>query len=228
MMQVTAEIRRGTERHLTRTATYFTRHSFSFGERYDPDNLRFGPLVCHDDHHLASGTGFDEHPHRDLDIVTWVLSGELHHSDSEGHTGVVRPGEVQVLSAGSGVTHSEIAGPDRPARFVQAWLTPAEPGGAPSYSVTPVDLVPGELTLAATVGEARFLVARLGPGDTVALPEERRLHVYVTGGALQRSSLAEPLSDGDAFRITRPEDEGGPGLEVTATVPTELLVWAFS
>ena len=182
-----------------------------------------GALEPPDDHHLASGTGFDEHPHRDLDIVTWVLSGELHHSDSEGHTGVVRPGEVQVLSAGSGVTHSEIAGPERPARFVQAWLTPAEPGGAPSYSVSPVDLVPGELSLAAVIGGARFLVARLGPGDTVLLPEERRQHVYVAGGALQRFSLAEPLSDGDAFRVT-----DHPGLEVTAAVPTELLVWAFT
>jgi len=223
MMQVTVEIRRGTERHLTRTTGYFTRHSFSFGERYDPENLRFGPLVCHDDHHLKSGAGFEEHPHRDLDIVTWVLSGSLHHTDSSGHSGVVRPGEVQVLSAGSGVTHSEIAGPEGPTRFVQAWLTPDEPDAAPAYSVTPVDLVPGELTLAATIGTSRFLVARLGPGDTIALPEERLQHVYVAGGALQRSSLAEALADGDAFRIT-----GHPGLEVTAAVPTELLVWAFA
>ncbi|WP_243060520.1 pirin family protein [Nocardioides sp. SR21] len=224
---MTVEIRRGTERHLTRTPGYFTRHSFSFGDQYDPENLRFGPIVCHDDHHLASGVGFDEHPHRDVDIVTWVLSGSLHHTDSEGHTGVVRPGEVQVLSAGSGVTHSEVAGPEGPCRFVQTWLTPTEPGVAPAYSITPVDLVPGSLTLAATVGGARFLVARLGPGDTVVLPEERRQHVYVAGGALQRFSLAEPLSDGDAFRVTRPEVQGGPGLEVTAAVPTELLVWAF-
>ncbi|MFC5492174.1 pirin family protein [Nocardioides caricicola] len=220
---MTTEIRRGTERHLTRTRGYFTRHSFSFGDQYDPENVRFGPLVCHDDHHLASGVGFDEHPHRDLDIVTWVLSGSLHHTDSFGHSAVVRPGEVQVLSAGSGVTHSEIAGPEGPARFVQAWLVPDELGAEPSYSVTPVDLVPGELTLATTVGSARFLVARLGPGDTVVLPDEPLQHVYVAGGALRRSSLAEPLSDGDAFRIT-----GHPGLEVTAAVPTELLVWAFA
>ena len=93
-------------------------------QHYDPDNVGFGSLVCHDDHLLGPGVGFDEHPHRDLEIVTWVLSGALQHSDSSGHTGVVRPGEVQVLSAGSGVTHSEIAGPDGPTRFVQAWLTP--------------------------------------------------------------------------------------------------------
>ncbi len=88
--------------------------------------------------------------------------------------------------------------------------------------MTAVDLTPGELTLATTVGTARFLVARLGAGDTVVLPDEPLQHVFVAGGALQRSSLAEPLADGDAFRIT-----DHPGLEVTAAVPTELLVWAF-
>ena len=222
MMQVSVEIRRGTERHLTRGAGFFTRHSFSFGSHYDPENVAFGPLVCHDDHHLAGGAGFDDHPHRDLDIVTWVLAGSLNHADSDGHTGVVHPGEVQVLSAGSGVTHSEIAGPEGPARFVQSWLTPAEPGGESAYGVHAVDLRSGELTLATTVGTARFLVAQLGAGDTVVLPDEPLQHVYVAGGALQRFSLAEPLADGDAFRVT---DQ--PGLAVTAAVPTELLVWAF-
>ena len=223
MMPVSVEIRRGTHRYLTRGEGYFTRHSFSFGSHYDPDNVRFGPITCHDDHRLAGGVGFSEHPHADLEIVTWVVSGSLHHTDSAGHTAVVRPGEVQVLSAGSGVTHSEVAGPEGPARFVQAWLTPETSGTAPGYSVTPVDLRPGELTVAARVGDATFRVARLSAGDTVALPDDRLQHVFVAGGALVRSSMAEPLSDGDAFRIT-----DRPGLEVTAAVPTELLVWSFA
>jgi redox-sensitive bicupin YhaK (pirin superfamily) len=223
MMQVTVEIRRGTDRYLTRGEGYFTRHSFSFGSHYDPDNVRFGPIVCHDDHRLAAGAGFADHPHADLDIVTWVVSGSLHHTDSEGHTAVVRPGEVQVLSAGSGVRHSEVAGPEGPARFVQVWLTPQELDATPAYSVTPVDLPPGELTVAAQVGDATFRVARLSAGDTVTLPADRLQHVFVAGGALVRSSMAEPLSDGDAFRIT-----DHPGLEVTAAVPTELLVWSFA
>ena len=121
------------------------------------------------------------------------------------------------------MTHSEIAGPDGPARFVQAWLTPDETGTPPSYSVTAVDLTPGELSLVTTIGSARFLVARLESGDTVTLPDDRLLHVFVAGGALRRSSMAEPLADGDAFRIT-----DHPGLEVTAAAPTELLVWAFA
>lgn len=226
---MSVEIRRGTERYLTRGEGYFTRHSFSFGAHYDPDNVSFGPLVCHDDHRLKAGTGFPDHPHRDVEIVTWVLSGSLSHTDSAGHSGVVRPGEVQVLSAGTGVTHAEIAGPEGQVRFVQAWLTPDEPGTPPAYSVTPVSLAPGELTEVVRIGSrARLLVARLESGDTVTLPDEPLQHVFVAGGALTRSSLAEPLADGDAFRITRPDDEQSPGLEVTAAVPTELMVWAFS
>lgn len=221
-MHVGVEIRRGTGRFLTRAPGRLTRHSFSFGGHYDPDNVRFGPLVCHDDHLLGPGVGFEQHPHRDLEIVTWVLTGELHHSDSEGHTAVVRPGEVQVLSAGSGVTHAEIAGPSGPTRFVQAWLAPAEVGTPPAYAVTPVALAPGELTEVVRIGDATLLVARLSAGDTVVLPDAARQHVYVATGALVRSSMAEPLAEGDAFRIT-----DRPGLPLTAAARTELLVWAL-
>ncbi len=222
MMPVSVEIRRGTDRYLTRGAGFFTRHSFAFGEHYDPDNVSFGPLVCHDDHRLGAGAGFESHPHRDLEIVTWVLSGALRHEDSAGHSAVVTPGVVQVLSAGTGVTHSELAGPDGPVRFVQAWLTPEEPGTPPAYSARAVELEPGRLVDVVRVGAATLRVARLGAGDTVILPEEPRQHVFVAGGALTRSSLAEPLADGDAFRIV---DQ--PGLAVTAAVPTELMVWSF-
>ncbi|MBZ5738072.1 pirin family protein [Nocardioides mangrovi] len=216
------EIRRGTDRYLTRGEGYFTRHSFAFGGHYDPENVRFGRLVCHDDHRLKAGAGFPDHEHRDVEIVTWVLSGSLEHSDSEGHTATVRPGEVQVLSAGSGVTHAEVAGPEGQVRFVQAWLTPEEPGTTPAYDVRPVSLEPGALTEVVTLGDATLLVARLDAGQTVTLPDAPLQHVFVAGGALTRSSLAEPLADGDAFRIT---DE--PGHEVTAAVPTQLMVWTF-
>jgi redox-sensitive bicupin YhaK (pirin superfamily) len=237
MMPVSVEIRRGTARFLTRGDGYVTRHSFSFGAHYDPDNVGFGPLAVHDDHLLKAGCGFDDHRHRDAEIVTWVLSGALDHRDTGAEDGAgrevtVRPGEVQVQSAGSGITHAEVAAPGGPVRFVQAWLTPDEPGGEPSYAVAPVSLPQGELVVVASghrdaparlgVRAATFLVARLGPGDTVTLPDEPRQHVFVGAGALARSSLAEPLSDGDAFRIV---DQ--PGLELTAAVPTELLVWSF-
>lgn len=223
MMPVSVEIRRGTARNITREGGRLSRHSFSFGGHYDPDNVRFGRLVCHDDHLLGGGTGFEDHPHRDVEIVSWVLTGALRHRDSSGHEHVVRPGEVQVLSAGAGVTHAEVAEPGGPTRFVQVWLTPEETGTPPAYSVTPADLTPGELSEVLRLGDARFLVARLATGDAVTLPDEPLQHVFVASGALLRSSLAEPLSAGDAFRIT---DQ--PGLTVTAAVPTELLVWAFA
>jgi redox-sensitive bicupin YhaK (pirin superfamily) len=232
-LPVSVEIRRGTDRYTTRSVGLLTRHSFAFGEHYDPDNVRFGPLVVHDEHLLAGGRGFDEHPHRDVEVVTWVVAGALRHSDSEGHDGEVRPGSVQVLSAGSGVTHSETAVPGAPARVVQAWLTPDETGTLPAYAVVPVDPAPGVLTVVASgslpaptrvgVAGATLRVARLGTGDTVVLPDEPRQHVFVAAGALARSSLAEPLAAGDAFRIV-----DDPGLELTAAVPTELLVWGFA
>jgi redox-sensitive bicupin YhaK (pirin superfamily) len=244
MMPVSVEIRRGTARFLTRGDGYVTRHSFSFGAHYDPDNVRFGPLVVHDDHLVRAGHGFDDHRHRDVEIVTWVLTGALAHRDTgnpgdTGDTGdagrevTVRPGEVQVQSAGSGITHAEVAAAGGPVRFVQAWLTPDEAGGDPSYAVAPVSLPSGELVVVASghrsaparlgARSATFLVARLGPGESVTLPDEPRQHVFVGAGALSRSSLAEPLANGDAFRIV---DQ--PGLELTAAVPTELLVWSFA
>lgn len=234
-MPVAVEIRRSSERFSTRDEGRLTRHSFSFGGHYDPDNVGFGPLVCHDDHRLRPGTGFEEHRHADVEIVTWVLDGALEHSDGTGSTATVRPGTVQVQSAGAGIEHREMAAADAgPTRFVQAWLTPDEPGTEPSYATGRVTLPDGQLVPVASghrsdaavrIGSAAatFWVARLPGGATVTLPDEPRQHVFVTRGALTRSSLAEPLADGDAFRIT---DQ--PGLELTAAVPTELLVWTFT
>lgn len=233
MMPVSVEIRRGTSRFLTRGDGYVTRHSFSFGAHYDPENVGFGPLGVHDDHLLRAGAGFHDHRHRDSEIVTWVLSGELEHRDLDGRRVTVHPGEVQVQSAGAGITHAELAGAGGPVRFVQAWLTPDEPGGEPAYALAPVPLPAGELVVVASghrpapatlgVRAATFLVARLGAGDTVTLPDEPRQHVFVAAGALGRSSLAQPLAEGDAFRIL-----DDPGLTLTAAVPTELLVWSFA
>jgi hypothetical protein len=232
---VTVEIRRSSERFTTRDEGRLTRHSFSFGAHYDPGNVGFGPLVCHDDHRLRGGAGFDDHPHADLEIVTWVLEGGVEHGDGAGGTTLVRPGTVQVQSAGSGIVHRETAATGLgPTRFVQAWLTPDTAAGEPSYAVEPATLPDGELVpvvsghrpdAAARIGvaAATFWVARLPAGASVTLPDEPRQHVFVGRGALVRSSLAEPLADGDAFRIT-----DLPGLALTAAVPTELLVWSFT
>ncbi len=197
-----------------------TAHAFSFGSTYDADHVRFGPMVCHDDHLLKVGAGFPDHDHADLVIVTWMLSGALAHSGPTG-TERVAAGQVAVLRTGAGVTHAEVAdGPQT--RFVQVWLTASGPE-EPSYEVATPALVPGELVrVAEPEPGAVFSVARLDANQTVTIPAAPRVHVFVGRGALLRSSMAEPLHDGDAFLFT-----DAPSYELTAGVPTELLVWSF-
>jgi quercetin 2,3-dioxygenase len=233
---MSVEVRRGSLRFVTRAEGRTTRHSFSFGDHYDPENVGFGPMVCHDDHLLRGGAGFPDHPHRDVEIVTWVLSGAVVHTASVGPSSTVSAGQVQVLSAGSGVSHSEIAEPGSgPTRFVQTWLRPDESGAAPSYSSTSVgDALTGGALVPVVSGHDGAVAARIGTasatlhaavlraGESVTLPDDPLQHVFVATGSLARSSLAEPLSAGDTFRIS-----DRPGLSLTAASPTELLVWCF-
>jgi len=203
-----------------------TWHSLSFGDHYDADRLRLGPIVCHDEHLLARGQGFETHRHEELEIVTWVLSGTLTHEDEVGSSTTLTPGMVGHLTAGSGVAHSELAaGPQT--RFVQVWLTPDQPGLPPAYSSQEAALEEGRLCeVLRPTATATFSVARLDAGQSVTVPGASLRHVYVASGALLRSSLAEPLGHGDAFVISG-EGAGDP-IEVTAAVPTELLVWQFA
>ncbi len=221
-MVMSVAIRRGTDRFVDRERGRATHHAFSFGDHHDPERLGFGPMVCHDDHLLGSGLGFAPHPHSGLEIVTWVVSGALEHTDVDHDRAVVVAGSVAHLSAGAGVVHSEMATPDGPCRFVQVWLRGAS-DTTPTYDVRPLALDPGRLVPAVTIGDASFAVARLDGGDVLALPAAPRVHAFVATGALLRFSLAEPLSAGDALLLT---DE--PSYEVTAAVPTDLLVWAMA
>ncbi|SDN76099.1 hypothetical protein SAMN05192576_2728 [Nocardioides szechwanensis] len=222
-MPVTVSIRRSSARFVDRGAGRVTHHAFAFGSHYDAEHVSFGPMVCHDDHLLGSGRGFDEHRHADLEIVTWVVAGALEHRDSFGGRTVVEAGSVAVLSAGSGASHSEHATVDGPARFIQVWLTPESPGADPTYAVDRPALPPNELVqVAAPRSDAVLSVVRLDGRSSVTLPSAPRVHVFVASGALLRSSLAEPLHPGDAFLMT---DE--PEHTVAAGVPTELLVWTF-
>jgi redox-sensitive bicupin YhaK (pirin superfamily) len=235
---VSVEIRRSSSRFVDREQGRRTQHAFSFGAHYDPAWLSFGPMVCHDDHLLGSGRGFDEHPHADLEIVTFVVSGTLLHADSLGTAGELGAGDVAVLSAGAGVRHSEVASDAGRARFVQVWLKPDIAGTTPTYARGSSGKVLGaevESTgglvpvagvgspLAVGVAGASYGVARLAGNETLTLPAAGRVHAYVASGALLRSSLAEPLQVGDAFCFV---DE--PAHEITAGVPTELLVWTFA
>lgn len=223
------EIRRGSSRFAERVTGRLTQHAFSFGPHLDPERLAFGPMVCHDDHVLGRGQGFEEHPHAALEIVSWVVSGRLVHTDATGAAVELGPGECAVLTAGSGVRHSELAG-DGATRFVQVWLTPDDPDAPPAYRTAApaagsglVRVVGDGGPLSVGVAGAALDVARLDAGESVALPAAAKVHAFVATGALLRSSLAEPLSAGDAFCLT-----DGASYDVTAAVPTELLVWSFA
>ncbi len=116
-----------------------TWHTFSFGEYHDEAHTGFGPLRVINEDIVAPGRGFGMHPHKSMEIITYVLSGELEHRDSLGNRGVIRPGEIQRMSAGSGIRHSEMnASPTTPVHLLQVWITPREPGGEPTYDQRPI------------------------------------------------------------------------------------------
>ncbi|WP_405447110.1 pirin family protein [Streptomyces achromogenes] len=196
-----------------------TRHAFSFGPHYDPGNLRFGALIACNEERLAPGAGFDEHPHRHTEIVTWVVEGELTHRDSAGHETRVGPGDVQHLSAAAGVRHVERNDGPAPLTFLQMWLTPRQPGGTPSYTL--VSAAEGPVGYAVPAAGAVLHVRRLGPGERTAVPDAPWVYAHVVRGAV-RLAGAE-LGPGDAARIT-----GAEGLEALATAPAELLLWEMT
>ncbi|MDN5892912.1 MAG: pirin family protein [Nocardioides sp.] len=225
------DIHRAGDRFVTRGEGREARHSFSFGSHYDPANLRFGLLVCHNDELVQPGSGYPDHPHSNLEIVTWVLDGSLRHQDSRGHTGVVEPGRVQAMSAGSGVVHSETVDVSSgPTRFLQTWLLPDEPGGEPSHSSGAVE--PGGAwtplasganpDAAARIGAegATLWAARVDPGATLEIPQVPHAHLFVASGTASLDQ--EPLVESDAVRFT---DEGG---RLVATSSSELLLWTFT
>jgi quercetin 2,3-dioxygenase len=228
------EIRRAADRAVTTTPWLKSRHSFSFGDQYDPGNTHHGLLLVNNDDIVEPGTGFGTHPHRDMEIVTWVLSGELTHRDSAGNHGVIYPGLAQRMSAGSGILHSEKNDSrTEPVHFVQMWVVPDEAGIEPSYQQHEIDsglLGSGLVTIASGIpgNEAAITLhnrkaalhgARLQPGDSVDLPHALYLHLFVAGGRIDAAEIGE-LAHGDAVRFT---DAEGP--RVTASEPSELLIW---
>jgi quercetin 2,3-dioxygenase len=233
MMAPVIDVRRAAERFTTRTAWLTSRHSFSFGPHYDPANVGYAVLVAHNDDVVAVDSGYDIHPHADTEIVTWVLEGSLVHRDSVGGSHVLGPGAVQVLSAGTGVLHSErndAPGAARATRFVQMWVRPDESGLTPRYEQREapedtglVPLVSGVTGPAAPLRihsrGAALYVARLHAARAVVLPDTAHLHVFVARGAVELEG-AGGLGEGDAARLT---GAGGPSL--TAVGPAEVLVW---
>jgi redox-sensitive bicupin YhaK (pirin superfamily) len=233
-MSATTEMRSAGTRAVTRTAWLTSRHSFSFGEHYDPHNTHFGLLLVNNDDIVSPGTGFDTHPHRDMEIVTWVLRGELSHRDSAGNQGVVYPGLAQRMSAGSGILHSERNdSPTEPVHFVQMWVAPDEAGVEPSYQQREIDqkLLSGNLvTIASGMSahdaaitlhnrNAALHVTRLAPGAALNLSQAPYLHLFAARGRVDVEGIGA-VNEGDAVRFTDAD-----GRRVTASEPAELLIW---
>ncbi|SCK40444.1 pirin family protein [Streptomyces sp. WMMB 322] len=218
-----------------------TRHAFSFSGFYDPDNVGFGQLVACNEERLAPGAGFPEHPHRDVEIVTWVVEGELEHIDSTGRTSRVRAGDVQRMGAGSGVRHIERNAGPGPLCFVQMWLVPGSSGsgtdgrggsGEPEYEV--VHGIADGTPFAVPRTEAVMHVRRLAEGERTAVPDAAWVYVHVVRGVAEIGSGAaagdgaspagagrQRLAAGDAARITDARDLDAHG----AGGPVEMLMW---
>jgi len=273
------EIRRAADRFATQISWLDSKHSFSFGHHYDPDNTHHGLLLVNNDDIVQPGTGFETHPHREMEIVTWVLRGSLVHQDSMGHSGVIYPGLAQRMSAGTGILHSEkndswrltggetliaaggssretliaaggssretliaAGGSSRetliaaePVHFIQMWVVPDETGIIPGYQQLEIDdelLSGGLVTIASGMPEHRnhsaisirnryaaLHGARLQVDQSIELPQAPYLHLFVARGdvTLEGGGL---LGEGDAVRLTASD-----GQRVTATQPSEILVW---
>jgi len=211
-----------------------SRHSFSFGNQYDPENTHFGLLLVSNDDVIKPETGFSTHPHRDMEIVTWVIEGELEHKDSQGNSGLIHPGLAQRMSAGTGILHSEInATSASDVHLVQMWVVPDTEKIRPGYEELDIstELARGGLVaLASGRGHdaaisirqdgAVLWVARLKPGEVVRVPDAPFAHVYVAKGDIDLEAAGE-LSAGDAARVTL-----GGALKVTAgAVGAEVLIW---
>jgi redox-sensitive bicupin YhaK (pirin superfamily) len=233
-MPATAEVRRAADRAVTKTSWLTSRHSFSFADHYDPANTHHGLLLVNNDDIVAPGTGFATHPHRDMEIVTWVLEGALTHRDSAGNQGVIYPGLAQRMSAGSGILHSEKNdSATEPVHFIQMWVIPDEMGITPGYQQHKIDdalLTSGLTTIASGMPghdaaitlhnrNAALHGARLRIGDAVELPPAPYLHLFVASGVVSVDGIGE-LQEGDAVRFTASE-----GRRVTAIESAEILVW---
>ena len=232
------DIRRSSDRFLTKTGWLDSKHSFSFGHHYDPANTHFGLLLVSNDDIVKAGTGFDTHPHRDMEIVTWVLEGELEHKDSQGNRGLIVPGDAQRMSAGTGILHSEINySAKTDVRFVQMWVLPDTKSVAPGYQETKIgsQMDNGQLTpIASGRGHdgavsiqqkaATLWGACLKPGASVTLPDAPYIHLYVARGPVELEGAGQ-LAEGDAARMVAAD-----GRVVTAPASgagAEILVWEF-
>ena len=226
-------LRRGQERGYADHGWLKSFHSFSFADYYDPAHMGFGPLRVINEDRVAPGSGFGTHGHRDMEIISYVLDGELAHRDSMGNGSVIRPGDVQRMSAGSGVRHSEYNhATDRTTHFLQIWIEPNVTGIAPSYEekrfsdadkqdrlrlVASPDGADGSVRVHQ---DARLYVSRLAAGQSLAagLPAGRLGYLHLVRGAVTVNG--QRLAGGDAAKVS---DETQ--LAISAEGDSELLLF---
>jgi redox-sensitive bicupin YhaK (pirin superfamily) len=209
------DIRRSNERGFADHGWLKSYHTFSFADYFDPEHVEFGPLRVINEDRVQAGAGFGTHSHRDMEIISYVLAGELAHKDSMGNGSVIRPGDVQRMSAGSGVRHSEFnPSPSEPVHFLQIWIQPDERNIEPSYEekrfapeekrgrlrlIVSPDRADGSLL----IHQDARVYAGLFAGDEHAqleVAKGRRTYVHVARGALIANGAA--LAAGDALRIS--------------------------
>ena len=226
-------IRRADERGQADHGWLTSHHTFSFGDYYDPAHMGFRSLRVINDDRVAPGMGFGTHPHRDMEIFSYVLEGALQHKDSMGNGSVLKPGQIQLMSAGRGVTHSEFnPSRDQPLHFLQVWIQPRERGLTPSYTEwrpksgqadAPKVLVisPDGRDGSATIHQdADIYRIRLQPGQTVTheLKRGRGAWLQIAEGAL--SFNGNTLTTGDGASTEEPGT-----LTLAATQPTEAILF---
>jgi redox-sensitive bicupin YhaK (pirin superfamily) len=230
-------IRKASERGITRTSWLESWHSFAFNDYRDPNHAHFGPLRVINEDVVAPGTGFPPHGHADMEIVTYIIEGALAHKDSTGGSGTIRPGEIQRMSAGTGVQHSEFnASSTEPVHLLQIWMLPAHKATAPGYEQKSYDLRrAGEELLPIVVPNsvrAKYLHAvgidqdiivyatRMGPSEDrkLALAPGRRAWVQVARGGIEVNDTKLQQGDGAAI-------EGETSLYFRADSASELLLF---
>ncbi|HUQ70518.1 MAG TPA: pirin family protein, partial [Planctomycetaceae bacterium] len=224
-------VRRGSDRGHLNHGWLDTYHTFSFGDYYDPAHTTFRSLRVMNEDRVDPGQGFGMHGHRDMEILTWVLDGELAHRDSLGHEEVLRPGELQRMSAGTGIRHSEFnPSPTTPVHLYQIWLLPDRNGHEPRYGQTafPRDGRQGRWQLLASPdgrdgsltihADSTVSVAELAAGQslTVALAPSRRGWLQVLRGEVEING--HELVAGDGAGVTEVTD-----IALTGTAPSEVL-----
>jgi redox-sensitive bicupin YhaK (pirin superfamily) len=210
-----------------------TRFTFSFADYFDPRHVQFRTLRVMNDDRVRGGAGFPMHPHRDMEIITYVLDGALEHRDSMGHGSVLRPGDVQYLGAGTGVTHSEFnASSKEPVHLYQIWMLPDKPGHPPTYDQKTFERKEKQAKLrllASPDGRDGSLKIRqgnqlyaaiLGPSESVGhkLEPDRHAYVQVARGSITLNG--QKLKEGDGAAVT-----SEPALELVGVEDAEVLLF---